>query len=139
MMILPASFQRATTAMVKYLLVVCVLLSSASLIDAASGGGKTVYPYEVYFLIGDVPVWMGDTISYTVYEPTVVEARFLSASGEIILRYRQGEQAPGQYTLPWDGTYEGSPFVGLYKFELYFGDEYAAKYVMLVDLLPKPL
>jgi hypothetical protein len=138
MTILPASFQRATTAMVKYLLVVCVLLSSASLINAKGGSGKAGGLFEVYFMIDDFPVWMGDTISYTVYEPTVVEARLLSPSGEIILLYRQGEQGPGQYTLPWDGTYEGSPFAGLYKFELYFGDEYAAKHLMLVNPLPKP-
>ena len=138
MTISPASFQRTPTAIVKFLLVVCVLLCSVSVIDAKGGSGKTAFPYEVYFLIDDLPVWMGDTISYTVYEPTVVEARFLSASGEIILIYREGEQGPGQYTLPWDGTSDGSLFGGLYKFELYFGDEYAAKYVMLVNPLPKP-
>ena len=134
---LPISFPRAVAAMIKYLLIVCVLFSSASVIDAQNGSGNAIYSFEIYFLMGDSAAWMGDTIRYTVYEPTVVEARFLSASGEIILIYRQGEQAPGQYTLPWDGTYEGSPFGGYYTFELYFGDEYAAHYAMVVRSLPK--
>jgi len=117
-----------------------ILLSFSALASAADRpAAPPAIPFEVYFLIGEIPVWMGDKIGYTVYEPAVVEARFLSASGEIMLIYREGERAPGQYMLPWDGTVDGSPFAGFYSFELYFGDEYAAKHQMIVNpLFPKP-
>ena len=119
------------------LVALAVLLSSVQSIHAEGGSAKAGGPYEVYFLIDDLPVWMGDVLRYTVYEPTVVEARIVNISGEILLIYREGERLAGQYTLPWDGTVEGSPLVGLYTFELYFGDEYAAKYPMVVNPLPK--
>jgi hypothetical protein len=125
------------TVTLRLLVGLAVLLSSVHSIDAKGGSGKAGGPYEVYFLIDDQAVWMGDIIRYTVYEPTVVEARILSASGEIILIYREGELAPGQYTLMWDGTVDGSPLAGYYTFELYFGDEYAAKFPMVVNPLPK--
>jgi hypothetical protein len=70
---------------------------------------------------------MGDQIRYTLAEPASVEARFLSISGEIILLLPIGQQEPGQYAVPFDGTKDGAPFAGLYLFELYFGDDYAAK------------
>jgi hypothetical protein len=89
-------------------------------------------PFEVFVMIGDHPIWLGDAIRYTVYETVRVEARFLTPAGEIILIHRGGEQAPGQYTLPWDGTVEGAPMAGFYKFELYFGDEYAADLSVVV-------
>lgn len=133
------SVHRATTSIVTFLLVLVVILASVSAIDAEDGNFKAGGPFEIYIMIGQTGAWMGNSISYTVYEPTVVEARFLSGSGEIILICRQGLQAPGQYTLPWDGAYEGSPFAGLYKFELYFGDEYAAQFPMIVRPMPKSL
>ncbi len=133
------SVQRTNLALVIFLLVVVTVLTPVSATDAESGTATAAGQFDIYFMMGDAAAWMGSSISYTVYEPTVVEARLLSGSGEIILIYRQGLQAPGQYTLPWDGTYEGSPFAGIYTFELYFGDEYAAKFPMAVIPWPKPL
>lgn len=73
---------------------------------------------------------MGPVIRYTVYERTTVEARFIGLTGELILVMPLGEQDPGQYTLPWDGTTDGglAIFEGKYQFELFFGDEYAATF-----------
>jgi hypothetical protein len=99
---------------------------------AGTGAARASQPFDAYAMIGEYPIWLGDTIRYTVYETVRVEARFLTPGGEIILIYRRGEQAPGQYTLPWDGTVEGSPMVGYYTFELYFGDEYAADLLIVV-------
>lgn len=82
-----------------------------------------------YLVNGRRPIWMGPVIRYTVYETTRVEARFISLTGELIEIIDLGEQTPGQYTLPWDGTTEqGAYFEGKYRFELYFGDEYAANF-----------
>ena len=89
--------------------------------------------FELYVMVGEIPVWMGNTIRYSVFETTLVEARFLTPAGEIIMILPEGERAPGQYTLPWDGTRDGSQFVGFYTFELYFGDEYAAKLSIVVN------
>ena len=127
------SNRRGAVAVISFLIAASWMLSATPVTGADKWTVKPDGPFEIYFLIGDSP-----TISYTVYEPTVVEARLLSGSGEIILIFRQGEQQPGQYTLPWDGTYEGTPFAGFYTFELYFGDEYAAKYPMIINLLPTP-
>jgi hypothetical protein len=90
-------------------------------------------------LIGEWPVWFGSTIGYTVYQPTQIEARVISVTGEIILVLQEGEKQPGQYTLPFDGTYHGTPLGGYYTFELYFGDEYAAKYQMIAVPVTQPL
>jgi hypothetical protein len=79
---------------------------------------------------------MGDQIRYTLKDPAKVEARFLSIGGEIILLLPIGEQQPGQYTVPFDGTMHGAPFAGLYGFELYYGDEYAAKLILAIRPLP---
>ena len=82
-----------------------------------------------YLVNGRRPIWMGPVIRYTVYETTRVEARFISLTGELIEIMDLGEQTPGQYTLPWDGsTDEGALFEGKFQFELYFGDEYACKF-----------
>lgn len=82
-----------------------------------------------YLVNGRRPIWMGPVIRYTVYETTRVEARFISLTGELIEIMDLGEQTPGQYTLPWDGsTEEGALFEGKYQFELYFGDDYACKF-----------
>lgn len=97
-----------------------------------AGSNGTPAPFEIYILFGDTAAWMGDQIRYTLTEPASVEARFLSISGEIIVLLPIGQQAPGQYTVPFDGTKDGSPFAGLYQFELYFGDEYAAKFHIAV-------
>ena len=82
-------------------------------------------------LIGNRPIWFGSRIGYTVYEPTRVEARIKSMTGEIIAVFQEGEKQAGQYALPFDGTYNGVPLAGYYTFELFFGDEYAAKYRMV--------
>jgi hypothetical protein len=76
------------------------------------------------------PIWMGPEIRYTVYEKTRVEARFYALTGEMIQVLQVGEQEPGQHTLPWDGTLDEGlvQFEGKYKFELYFGDDYACEF-----------
>ena len=76
------------------------------------------------------PIWMGPEIRYTVYEKTRVEARFYALTGEMIQVLLVGEQEPGQYTLPWDGTLDGglAQYEGKYKFELFFGDDYACEF-----------
>lgn len=130
------STRRCAAAVISFLVAASWLLTSTPVIGANRGAVTPGGPFEIYVTFGNAAAWMGNTISYTVYEPTVVEARLLSGSGEIILIFRQGEQQPGQYTLPWDGTYEGAPFAGLYTFELYFGDEYAAKLPIVVNPLP---
>lgn len=82
-----------------------------------------------YLVNGRRPIWMGPVIRYTVYETTRVEARFISLTGELIEIMDLGEQTPGQYTLPWDGsTDEGALFEGKFQFELYFGDDYACRF-----------
>jgi len=134
----PHMLRRKGVALAVSLICAAVLLFSLALsLHAQQGGYKPGQGFEIYFVIGDSAAWMGNQIRYTVYSPSVVEARLLSGSGEIISIFRLGEQAPGQYTLPWDGTYEGSPFAGYYTFELYFGDEYAAKFPMVVGPAPK--
>lgn len=112
-----------------------VLIISVCLFAALIGFPSTVshadfvYKFEIYmFFSTEMAVWMGDQIRYTVTETTTVEARLLSIRGEIILLFQLGEQQPGQYTLPWDGTKDGSPFAGMYTFELYYGDDTAAKF-----------
>ncbi len=94
---------------------------------------------DLYMLIGENPIWFGSSLGYTVYQTSRVEARIMTAAGEIVLIFNQGDQQPGQYTLPFDGTRDGSPLAGYYTFELYFGDEYAAKYQMIANPLPQPL
>jgi hypothetical protein len=90
-----------------------------------------------YLVNGRRPIWMGPVIRYTVYEKTTVEARISALTGELVLVMPLGEQEPGQYTLPWDGTTDGglATFDGKYFFELFFGDEYATKFW----LIAKPL
>lgn len=89
-------------------------------------------PYYLVFFIGEIGIWMGDEIRYSVPETSVVEARMLTVSGEIIVLLQMGEQSPGQYTLPWHGLAHRAPMAGLYTFELYFGDEYAAQFQIAV-------
>lgn len=126
--------QRPTVAAIVVLACLGFPLSHA--VSTANGNGAPraqERPFELYFLVGEIPVWMGNTIRYTVYETTQVEARFLTPAGEIIMILPEGERAPGQYTLPWDGTVDGAQFAGFYTFELYFGDEYAAKSSIVVN------
>jgi hypothetical protein len=87
----------------------------------------TSHKADMYFYVDEWPVWIDSSIRYTVYDSTRVEARVLNVSDEIVLDLKEGLKAPGVYTLPFDGTLHGSPLAGLYKFELYFGDDYAAK------------
>lgn len=94
---------------------------------------------DLYMLIGEWPLWFGTTIRYTVYQPTRVEARVLSATGEITAVIEEGIKQPGQYTLPFDGNYHGAQYAGYYTFELYFGDDYAAKYEMIAVPATQPL
>lgn len=114
-------------------LVVCALTLIAAWPAAMTAEEKNA-PVESkvdlsYLVNGRRPIWMGPVIRYTVYEKTTVEARFISLTGELIEIMDLGEQAPGQYTLPWDGsTEEGALFEGKYQFELYFGDDYACKF-----------
>ncbi|MBD3298537.1 MAG: hypothetical protein GF341_07785 [candidate division Zixibacteria bacterium] len=93
--------------------------------DTENTGESTAAVGDVYFMIGQQAAWLGNRIRYTVYETTTVEARFLTAAGEIIILMPLGEQEPGQYTLPWHTHPVASAMAGIYKFELYFGDEYA--------------
>ena len=86
---------------------------------------------ELFIQFGRVPVWMGNRIRYTVDERTQVEARISGISKELLAVLRLGEQEPGQHTLPWDGTYHGAPFAGRYEFELFFGEEHAARFWFL--------
>lgn len=90
-----------------------------------------------YLVNGRRPIWMGPVIRYTVHQPTIVEARITSLTGELIIVMPLGLQQPGQYTLPWDGTAdEGlATFDGKYHFELFFGDEYAAKFWFMAKSL----
>jgi len=90
-----------------------------------------------YLLDGRSPMWMGPVIRYTVYERMTVEARISALGGELVLVMRLGEQEPGQYTLPWDGTTDGgrTTFAGKYFFELFFGDEYATKFWFIAKSL----
>jgi hypothetical protein len=94
-------------------------------------GAPVVSKVDLEYLVnGRRPIWMGPVIRYTVYEKTRVEARISALTGELILVMPIGEQDPGVYTLPWDGTMEHGlvTFEGKYFFELFFGDEYAAKF-----------
>lgn len=118
--------------------IACVAAVSAVLILTAIGTTLSAEPaaespsqVELYAVIGRTTVWMGDRIRYTVYERTRVEARINGMAGDLITLLRIGEQEPGQYTLPWDGTYHGAPFAGRYEFELFFGVEYAAHFWFL--------
>lgn len=83
-----------------------------------------------YLVNGRRPIWMGPFIRYTVYAPTTVEARIYALAGELITVIPMGPKEPGQYTVPFDGTMDNGVIVfeGKYLFELYFGDEYAAKF-----------
>lgn len=107
-----------------------VIWSSSAGITAVKPGETFESKVDINFLVnGRRPIWMGPVIRYTVYETTKVEARFVSLTGELIEIIDLGEQTPGQYTLPWDGsTEEGAIFEGKFRFELYFGDEYAANF-----------
>jgi hypothetical protein len=98
---------------------------------SADSNGADANQMELFIQIGRVPIWMGDRIRYTVDERTRVEARISGVSKELLLVLRIGEQEPGQHTLPWDGTYHGAPFAGRYEFELFFGEEYAARFWFL--------
>jgi hypothetical protein len=99
---------------------------------AQSESGSGTIEVELFMLIGRSMVWMGNTVGYTVYETTRVEARINGITGETISIFRLGEQTPGRYLLPWDGTYHGqTAFAGRYDFELFFGEEYAVKFVFL--------
>ncbi len=86
---------------------------------------KPVPAVDLYLFVDQWPVWVGSSISYTVYTPVNVEGRILSATGEIILVLQEGVKQPGLYTLPFDGHYHGTPLGGFYTFELYFGDDFA--------------
>ncbi|GAB4322558.1 MAG: hypothetical protein Kow0074_14200 [Candidatus Zixiibacteriota bacterium] len=101
----------------------------------AAGDEGSVPEYDVgdvYFMIGEQPVWLGNRIRYTVYETCNVEARFITPSGEIIILLQLGEQEPGQYTLPWHTDPIAAAMAGLYTFELYFDDDYAVKTTIAV-------
>ncbi len=112
-----------------------VVLAGAGILYGAgdTAASRPPYAFDAFIYIGETPAWIGDRIHYTVYETAKVESRFLSATGEIMLLLPVGEQTPGQYTVPWDGTVDGAPMAGFYTFELYFGDEYAAKYSLIVS------
>lgn len=90
-----------------------------------------------YLVNGRRPIWMGPVIRYTVHKPSNVEARISGLTGELILVLPLGVQQPGQYTLPWDGTADDglATFDGKYQFELFFDDEYAAKFWFIAKSL----
>lgn len=101
-------------------------------------GNEIVSKIDISYLVnGRRPIWMGPVIRYTVYEKTTVEARVISLTGELVLIMTLGEQDPGQYTLPWDGTTDDglATFEGKYQFELFFGDEYAATFWFIAKSL----
>ncbi|MBI5867367.1 MAG: hypothetical protein HZB43_03625 [candidate division Zixibacteria bacterium] len=98
---------------------------------ADTSAKKPVPPVDLYLFVEQWPVWVGSSISYTVYTPVTVEGRILSVTGEIILVLQEGVKQPGLYTLPFDGHYHGSPLAGFYTFELYFGDDFAFKSQMV--------
>lgn len=118
----------------------CAVFAAAATIGIATAPRESagnpaqaeiVSKVDLSYLVGTRrPIWMGPVIRYTVYETTNVEARVSSLTGELVLILHVGEQQPGQYTLPWDGTTdEGTvTFEGKYQFELFFGDEYAANF-----------
>jgi hypothetical protein len=111
--------------------VVCAVIWSSPIGTTAVKPGETFESkVDISYLVnGRRPIWMGPVIRYTVYGTTTVEARFISLTGELIQIINLGEQTPGQYTLPWDGsTEEGAIVEGKYRFELYFGDEDAANF-----------
>lgn len=84
---------------------------------------------DVYILFDRTMVWMGDRFRFTLYEPARVEARFHAMLGEALDILRLGPMQPGQYTLPWDGLYQGvAPYAGKYEYELFFDDEYAVRF-----------
>jgi len=108
----------------------CVVSWTAAT-DGEEYGAPIVSKVDLSYLVnGRRPIWMGPVIRYTVYEKTTVEARISGLTGELILVMPIGEQEPGQYTLPWDGTMDDGlvTFDGKYYFELFFGDEYGAKF-----------
>ncbi len=100
--------------------------------DEDGTGERTIEVGDVYFFIGDQAAWLGNRIRYTVYETTNVEARFMTVAGEIIILMPLGVQEPGQYTLPWHTHPVASAMAGMYRFELYFGDEYAVNTMIAV-------
>ncbi|MEW5700998.1 MAG: hypothetical protein AB1792_02040 [Candidatus Zixiibacteriota bacterium] len=132
------SDQRLHRRLQRYVWAGLVLSLVASAIPSVPGGaesGKTYTPPEIdlYVYVGYHTIWAGDRFRYTVYDSTNVEARINGMTGELILILPIGRQGPGQYTLPWDGTmHEGTvPFAGKYQLELFFGEEYAAKFWFL--------
>ena len=98
--------------------------------DPVSSGDSALVPVvDLRILVGRHPIWAGHFFRYTVYDSTIVEARFNSMGGEVIQVLRLGMQPPGQHTIPWNGTLEEGAvmFEGKYQLELFFGEEYAAK------------
>ena len=121
-------------------LAIGVLSAATWPVTAVNGesGKEIVSKVDLSYLVnGRRPIWMGPVIRYTVYQPTVVEARISSLTGELIIVMPLGLQQPGQYTLPWDGTAdEGlATFDGKYQFELFFDEEYAAKFWFIAKSL----
>lgn len=104
---------------------VIVLLAISSLGAAEDSSSRRVTSVDLYLFSGEWPIWVGTTISYTVFEPVRVEGRVLSATGEIIAVLQEGVKQPGVYTLPFDGNYHGAQLAGYYSFELYFDDDFA--------------
>lgn len=106
----------------------CVLLVAEGT-PAGAPAADELPRVDVYILLGKTMVWMGDRFHFTLYEPARVEARINSMLGEVLDIMRLGPMQPGQHTLPWDGVYQGgSVYAGKYEFELYFDDEYAARF-----------
>lgn len=114
-------------------LATALVIAAASPAVVVNGENGSEYTSKVdlsYLVNGRRPIWLGPVIRYTVHEATTVEARISALSGELVLVMPLGLQQPGQHTLPWNGTTDDglSIFEGKYFFELFFGDEYAAKF-----------
>ncbi|HUU45653.1 MAG TPA: hypothetical protein VM118_07955 [Acidobacteriota bacterium] len=124
---------RWTTRWIGCAAAVAAVLTLTAIATALSAEPAVEAPSQVELLavFGRSTVWMGDRIRYTVYERTRVEARINGMAGDLLTLLRIGEQEPGQYTLPWDGTFHGAPFAGRYEFELFFDVEYAAHFWFL--------
>lgn len=119
--------------------IAAVILSGMYPVSAAdSESNTTTKPQvEMFIMVGPHPIWAGSNFGYTVYQPSQVEMRVSTMTGELIIIMPIGLKQPGRYMLPWDGTYQGiAALAGRYEFELFFDHEYAAHFWFLSRPVP---